>query len=195
MKRTVIIGFITVFILSHVYSQDTTKHQPLPSKAPDTDTLPIIKLNPAIIFPPFDNMNRREQRRFDRFIYNVKVVYPYAKLAGAKLREFKLVLDTIPSEKARKTYIKKAERELEDKFGDNIKAMTYSQGKILIKLIYRETGNSSYDIVKDLRGNFAAFIWQTLARIFGYDLKTTYDPAGEDKNIEKIVEMIEAGSI
>ena len=73
--------------------------------------------------------------------------------------------------------------------------MTYSQGKILIKLIYRETGNSSYDIVKELRGSFSAFIWQTVARIFGYNLKTTYDPAGEDQAIERIVLMIEAGTI
>jgi hypothetical protein len=91
--------------------------------------------------------------------------------------------------------MKKAEQELEDKFGEDIKAMTYSQGKILIKLIYRETGSSSFDIVKELRGRFSAFVWQTLARIFGYDLKTKYDPGGEDQNIEKIVQMIEAGSI
>jgi len=91
--------------------------------------------------------------------------------------------------------LKKAEKELEAQFGDEVRDLSYSQGKILIKLIYRETGNSSYDIVKDLRGGFRAFIWQTVAVIFGYNLKTNYDPTGEDQAIERIIIMIEAGAI
>lgn len=195
MKRTVLIGFVAVLLSFMSYSQDTIKHIHVPAKISGRDTIPLIDLNATVIFPPFENKSRREQKRFDKFVYNVKIVFPYAKLAAAKLKEFKVVLDTIHTEKERKTYMKKAEKELEDKFGDNIKAMTYSQGKILIKLIYRETGSSSYDIVKELRGRFNAFVWQTLAQIFGYNLKTKYDPEGEDQNIEKIVQMIEAGSI
>lgn len=195
MKRTVLIGFIAVLLSPFVYSQDTIKPLHVPAKILGGDTIPFIDLNATIIFPPVENKSRREQKRFDKFVYNIKIVFPYAKLAAAKLKEFKVVLDTIHTEKERKTYMKKAEQELEDKFGDDIKAMTYSQGKILIKLIYRETGSSSFDIVKELRGRFSAFVWQTLARIFGYDLKTKYDPGGEDQNIEKIVQMIEAGSI
>ena len=91
--------------------------------------------------------------------------------------------------------MKKAEKELELQFGDELKDLTFSQCKILIKLIYRETGNSTFDIVKQLRGKFTAFIWQTLARLFGYDLKTDYDPGGTDQAIEQIVLMIEAGAI
>lgn len=87
-----------------------------------------------------------------------------------------------------------AEKELEDEFGNDIRDLTFSQGKILIKLIYRETGNSSFEIVKELRGGFTAFIFQTLASLFGYNLKTTYDPEGEDQAIEKVVQMIEAGA-
>jgi hypothetical protein len=195
MIRTVVIGFITVLLSPFVYSQDTIKHLHVPARVLGGDTIPYIDLNATVIFPPFENKTRHEQKRFDKFVYNIKIVYPYAKLAAAKLKEFKIVLDTIHKEKERKAFIKKAEQDLENKFGDEIKGMTYSQGKILIKLIYRETGSSSYDIVKELRGKFSAFVWQTLARIFGYDLKTTYDPDGEDQNIEKIVQMIEAGSI
>ena len=91
--------------------------------------------------------------------------------------------------------MKKAEDELESQFGDEIRDLTFSQGKILLKLIYRETGSSSFDIVKELRGNFTAFIWQMLARVFGYDLKVTYDPAGDDQTIERIVLMIESGAL
>jgi len=91
--------------------------------------------------------------------------------------------------------MKKAEKELEAQFGDEIKDLSFSQGKILIKLIYRETGNSTFDIVKELRGGFTAFVWQTLARIFGYDLKTDYEPGGSDQAIEQIVLMIDAGAI
>lgn len=195
MKRTVIIGIITVLLSPFVHSQDTIKHLHVPAQILGGDTIPFIDLNPTVVFPPIENKTRHEQKRFDRFVYNIKIVLPYAKLAAAKLKEFKVILDTIHQEKERKAFIKKAELTLENRFGDEIKAMTYSQGKILIKLIYRETGSSSYDIVKELRGKFSAFVWQTLARIFGYDLKTTYDPDGEDQNIEKVVQMIEAGSI
>ena len=73
--------------------------------------------------------------------------------------------------------------------------MSFSQGKILIKLVYRETGSSTFAIVKELKGGFSAFFWQTLARLFGYDLKTIYDPNGEDQNIERVVKMINAGAI
>ncbi len=161
----------------------------------DGDTIALVDIRPVVIFPPVKTGTKREAARFDRLVYNIKIVYPYAKLAGKKLREYKAILDTMPSEKSRKLFLKKAEKDLEAQFGDQIKDMSFSQGKILIKLIYRETGNSTFDIVKELRGGFSAFIWQTLARIFGYDLKTDYDPGGSDQAIEQIVLMIEAGAI
>lgn len=174
---------------------DTSNHQKVQAKIIDGDTIPVIDVNPIVIFPQIDFKNSKELMRFDRLVYNVRIVYPFAKLAGEKLREYKHKLDSIPNERARKAFIKKAEKELEAQFGDQIKALTFSQGKVLIKLIYRETGNSSYDIVKELRGSFSAFIWQTMARLFGYDLKIRYDPEGDDKAIEHIVQMIEAGAI
>ncbi|MEI7500834.1 MAG: DUF4294 domain-containing protein [Bacteroidota bacterium] len=161
----------------------------------DGDTVALIDIKPVVIFPPIKVETRRELVRYDRLVHNVKKVYPYAKLAGQKLLAYKTILDTIPTERARKLFIKKVEKELENQFGDEIKDLSFSQGKILIKLIYRETGNSTFDIVKELRGGFTAFIWQTLARIFGYNLKTNYDPGGSDQAIEQIVLMIEAGAI
>lgn len=187
------IGLILVFI-QESFGQDTTRIK-VPAELFEGDTLALVTINPVMIFPPVPYTTKRQSIRYDRLVYNVKKVYPYAKLAGAKLKEYKTVLEALPTEKERQAFTKKAEKELENQFGDEIKELTFSQGKILIKLIYRETGNSTFDIIKDLRGGFSAFIWQTLARIFGYNLKSPYEPGGHDQAIEQIVLMIEAGAI
>ena len=185
--------FALSFPLS-LLSQDTTKII-LPSKIVKGDTLPAVDLNGVVIFPPGKFDTRKDAARFDRLVYNIRIVYPYARLAGIKLKQIKSVLDTIKNDKRRKAFLRKSEKELDAQFGDQIRDMTYSQGKILIKLIYRETGASTFVIVKELKGGFKAFIWQTLARIFGYDLKTIYDPQGQDEPIERVVQMIDAGAI
>lgn len=187
---TIVIVF-TCFVAA--FPQDTVSKSPVATV--NGDTLTILEVRPVVIFPPVVHKNKREAVRYDRLVYNVKKVYPYAKLAGQKLREYERIIDTIPTEKARKQYLKKAQKELEDQFGAEIRDLTFSQGKILIKLVYRETGNSTYEIVKELRGGFTAFIFQTLATIFGYNLKSDYDPAGTDHAIEQIVLMIEAGAL
>lgn len=191
-------GILTIFFFFSyqimVQAQDTTRTAPS-VQIIGGDTVALVDVKPVVIFPAVSFESKRASARYDKLVYNVKKVYPYAKLAGKQLADYKAILDTIPTEKARKIFMKKAEKELESRFGDEIKELTFSQGKILIKLIYRETGNSSFDIVKQLRGGFTAFIWQTLARIFGYDLKTGYDPGGSDQAIERIVLMIEAGAI
>ena len=184
--------FICQSIIS--FSQDTARVIP-PVKIVGGDTLTVVDVQPIVIFPPTVIRTKKESVRYDRLVYNVKKVYPYAKLAGAKLREYEKVLDTIPTEKGKRLFLKKAQHSLEEQFGKEIKDLTFSQGKILIKLVYRETGNSTFDLIKELRGGFTAFIFQTLATIFGYNLKTGYDPAGTDQAIEQIVLMIEAGAI
>ena len=194
MRNGILSVVFTLFLMHPAFSQDTAKIAN-PVQIIDGDTVALIDIKPVVIFPPVKLATKRETARYDRLVYNVKKVYPYAKLAAQKLKIYKSILDTIPTEKSRKLFIKKAEKELEDQFGNEIKDLSYNQGKILIKLIYRETGNSTFDIVKELRGGFSAFIWQTLARIFGYDLKTDYDPGGSDQAIEQIVLMIEAGAI
>ena len=194
MRNGILCILLVLFSFNLGYSQDTAKIAN-PTQIINGDTVALIDVSPVIIFPPLKVGTKWETARYDRLVYNVKKVYPYAKLAGQQLKIYKTILDTITTERARKLFIKKAEKELEAKFGDEIKDLSYSQGKILIKLIYRETGNSTFDIVKELRGGFSAFIWQTLARIFGYDLKTNYDPTGSDQAIEQIVVKIEAGAL
>lgn len=176
-------------------NRDTLSNIIVPGKIINGDTIPYVDLNAITVFPEVKFNYNDELLKYQKLVYRVRKVYPYAKLAGKKLAEYKKVMDTIPTARGRKIFLKKAEKELEAQFGAEIRNLSFSQGKILIKLIYRETGNSTYDIVKELRGSFSAFIWQTMASLFGYDLKTTYDPANEDKMIEKIVQMIDAGAL
>ena len=194
MSKGIVLILSVLLCQITAFSQDTVKAAPS-TQIIDGDTLTLVDVKPVVIFPPVAFSGKRASVRYDKLVYNVKKVYPYAKLAGKQLAVYKSIMDTIPTENGRKLFIKKAEKELEKQFGDEIKDLTFSQGKILIKLIYRETGNSTFDIVKQLRGGFTAFIWQTMARLFGYDLKTNYDPGGNDQAIEQIVLMIEAGAI
>jgi hypothetical protein len=136
MIKEILTTFFIIFCYTLASSQDTTKTAN-PIKIIDGDTVALIDVKPVVIFPPFKVETKRESKRYDRLVYNVKKVYPYAKFAGQKLSAYKMILDTIPTEKARKLYMKKAEKELEKQFGDEIKDLSFSQGKILIKLIYR----------------------------------------------------------
>jgi hypothetical protein len=159
------------------------------------DTLPYIQLDVIEIFDVKIFKNNRQASQNTRLIKNVKIVYPYARLAGKTLKEYEIILGQVDNERERRKILKELENEINDKYGDELKKLTFSQGKILIKLIDRETGNTSFDLVKDLRGNFLAFFYQSFARVFGYNLKVEYDPDGEDRNIEIIVRMIENGVI
>jgi hypothetical protein len=159
------------------------------------DTIPIVELNEVDIMTFRIIESKREYKRLTKLIRNVKKVYPYAKLAGIKLNQYEEILLNASSDKERKQILKQAEKEIQAEYGNDLKNLTFSQGKILIKLVDRETGNSSYELVKELRGAFRAFFYQTFAKIFGYNLKVKYDPYGEDADIEFIVRMIETGQI
>ncbi len=133
--------------------------------------------------------------RYYRLVHNVKRAYPYAYLAGVKLREYEDQLAAMDSEADRRKAIRKIETEIREQFEEDLKRLTRTQGLILIKLVDRETSQTSYDLLRDFRGMVSAVFWQSLARLFGYNLKTRYDPQGEDHLIEQIVIMIEAGAI
>ncbi len=161
----------------------------------DQDTIPVFYLEDIYIWGNKSFRNSAESRQWNRLVRNVKIAYPYAKLAGIKFNEYNQKVANISNEKARKAMMEKAEDELQAQFGEELKNLTTTQGKILIKLIDRQTTNTSYDIVKDFRGRFRAFFYQSFARIFGMNLKSEYDPLGEDADIERIVLMIESGAI
>lgn len=159
------------------------------------DTIPLYHLRPVNVNAPRIFKNKREKRRYGKLKRYVVKVYPYAKVAGEMLQDFDDTLRAIESKAKRKKYIKKVEKQLMAEFEGELKKLTIKQGIILIKLIDRETGNTSYNLVKELRGSFSAFLWQSLARLFGSNLKLQYDPYGEDAMIEEIVQLIENGQI
>lgn len=159
------------------------------------DTIPMIELPEIRIYKSQDFEYLYLKRRYRRMIRNVKRAYPYARIAGTELKELDTHLATINSEKERKAYIEQAEKEIMDQFEKEVKRLTVTQGIILVKLIDRETGRTSYEVIKELRGSITAFFWQGIARIFGNNLKAEYDPDNKDRIIEEIVQGIEAGFI
>jgi hypothetical protein len=161
----------------------------------DGDTIPVMYFDEVYIWGNKSFRNSAESRQWERLVRNVKKTYPYAKLAGIKFNEYNQKMAGITNEKVRKDMMKQAENELEAQFGKELKDLTFTQGKILLKLIDRQTSNCSYDIVKEFRGRFRAFFYQSFARVFGYNLKVKYDPLGADADIERIVLMIENGVI
>ncbi|MBN1182735.1 MAG: DUF4294 domain-containing protein [Bacteroidales bacterium] len=161
----------------------------------DGDTFFVATIEEVYIFPRHKFKNRWEERRYRRLIHNVKRAYPYAVLANKMLQEINENVKKIPTEKGRKEYMKQVEEDIKAEFEEELKGLTITQGRILIKLIDRETGDTSYDLVKELRGTFSAVVWQTLARIFGSNLKSEFDATGEDKLIDEIVIMIENGQL
>ena len=157
------------------------------------DTIPVIELSPVSVTAQREFGSRWEAYRYNRTVRNVKVAYPYAKLAGHMFREYSRQLMELDTERERREFIREAEDEIRENFEDDLKRLTFSQGLILIKLIDRETDHTSYHILKEFRGAFSAVFWQSLGRIFGYNLREEYDPYGEDRQIEEIVQLIEEG--
>lgn len=161
----------------------------------DGDTFYVARIEEVYIFPKNRFKNKWEERRYRRLIRNVKKAYPYAVIANQMLYEINENAKKLKTEKARKEYIKQVEKEIRAEFEEELKGLTVTQGRILIKLIDRQTGDTSYELVKELRGTFSAVFWQALARVFGSNLKSEFDPFGEDKLINEIVIMIENGQI
>lgn len=159
------------------------------------DTIPYIELRDFYVFEPLTFKNNRERRVYTRLVRNVMKVYPYAKLAAEKLNFYEDSLQKVSDPTERKRLMREVEKEIRDEFEDELKGLTITQGTILIKLIDRETGQTSYQILNDLRGRLIAGFWQSLGRLFGYNLKKKYDPSGDDWQIEYIVKQIEAGAI
>ncbi len=166
-----------------------------PGVVVDNDTISSIKLSTHYVVSQKKFKNNYQKRRYTRLIRYVKKVYPYAKLAGEKLDGYDSLLRATPNERDRKRIMKQAEKEIRAEYEGKLRKFTIGQGKILVKLIDRETNHSSYNLLKELRGSVSAVLWQGLGRLFGYNLKIKYDPSGEDKDIEQIIQLIDIGAI
>jgi hypothetical protein len=159
------------------------------------ETLPEVEIKEVSVYAHPRFPKKSDFRRYERLVYNLKRVYPYALVVRNRLFKVNADMKDIKSEKERKDYMKKVEKDVFAEYEDDIRGMTITQGRLLIKLIDRETQNTSYALIKDYRGKLAAAFWQGIARIFGTNLKEEYDPAGEDALIESIIMEIEAGRL
>ena len=159
------------------------------------EALPEIEIKEVTIYGLPSSSRKASIRRMTRLENNIKRVYPYALIVRVKLEEVNMELEKISGEKERKKYIRDVEKNVFGDYEDDMRNMTLTQGRLLIKLIDRETQNTSYDLIRQYRGGLSAAFWQGIARIFGTDLKAEYDPFGEDAIIEQIISDIEAGRI
>ncbi len=157
----------------------------------DGDTIPFAYLPMVNIYSQRIFKSKRAQVKYTKLRRDVIKVWPYAKLAGEKFKQLEKELAMTNDKRVQKALVEKTEKEIMQKFEAELKKLTVSQGKILIKLIDRQTGNTSYRVLQDLKGNLNAFFWQSLARLFGSNLKSHYDPYGEDAEIEKIIVSIQ----
>jgi len=169
---------------------------PVAYRIENGDTVYYVNLQAVVIRAPRKFKSASDERQFWRLVYNVKKVYPYAKLSGQKLHELNQNYLAIKTEKERKAYAKQVEEDLKSEFEGELRKLTITQGRILLRLVDRETGSTTFEILKEFRGSLQAVFWQTIARVFGSNLKTQYNPSsGEDKTIEQIIHQIEEGSI
>ncbi len=157
------------------------------------DTIPGAYLSEVFIYGKLSAQQYKtyKQQEWTRLRNAIYVTYPYAKKAGAIFNDVNVHLQNIVSETERKRYIKSREKELKKEFADKIKDLSIYQGKVLMKLIYRETGNNCYEIIKEFKGGFTATFWQTILFIVGSSLKQTYEPNGVDSDMETIVQEVE----
>ncbi|MBQ3634140.1 MAG: DUF4294 domain-containing protein [Bacteroidales bacterium] len=190
IKRIIVI--VVVAILSTVATSAQSRYIAHAIVVGD-DTIPVVRLGEVRVFAKKKFKTQRQQRKWTRLIYNVRRALPYARKLSA---EFKIINDSLAlmtDAKERKAYLDMKEKTLFKKYENDLKHLTVTQGRILVKLIDRETGSTSYEIIKLLKGGFKAFWWQGIARVFGSNLKSEYDAVGTDAEIENIVLLIDLG--
>ena len=178
-----------------VGAQSETRLKNTPFTVYEGDTISCFSLPTIYCFPEMKFKNKRQEDFYWKTVRDVKKTLPYAKLAGKIMVETDRELKTIDSEKERDKFLKRKEKELFAEFEGDLRKMTISQGKMLIRLIDRECERTAYDIVKLYRGNFSAVFWQGIARIFGSSLKSEYDVDDKDKIVERVILLVEAGQL
>lgn len=159
------------------------------------DTIPSITLPDVYIFKPLKFRNDKERKEYYRLVYNVKKTFPISQEINRTIIETYEYLQTLPNEKIRQKHIKRVEKGLKEQYTARMKKLSFAQGKLLIKLVDRQSNQTSYELVKAFMGPFKAGLYQTFAGLFGASLKKQYDPEGEDRMIERIVLQVQNGQL
>lgn len=158
-----------------------------------SDTVIHREIREVWVYPRRQFRNARLERQYYRLIQRVKKVYPYALKASELLVQYEPEYERLKTDRQKRKLISKVEDQLMDRYKEEFKKMSISDGRVLIKLVDRQTGRTGYDIIKEFRGGFTAAFWQGIARLFRNNLKDEYDPYGEDLLIEEIVVLVERG--
>ena len=159
------------------------------------DSIQYMEMNNVYVFPPVTFSSKKQQGAYMRLVKNVKTVLPIAKEARMIMMETAAYLETLPTKQAREEHMKRVEKSVMQEYKPRMKKLTYSQGKLLIKLIYRESHSSGYELVQAFLGPVKAGFYQAFAWAFGASLKKEYDPEGVDRLTERVVLMVEAGQL
>jgi hypothetical protein len=195
--RTFFVYIVLCFCVASAHSQipDGQGGWIVPAVIRNGDTIIVIQLREFEVVSKQIFKNKREEEQYQRLVHNVRRVYPYAKLAGQVYREYDSILAQETNERRKAQLMKQAERDIKKQFESELKKLTVTQGKILVKLLDRETSHSAFNLVRDLRNVFQAYLYQGIGRLFGYNLRTKYDPEGRDRDIENIVQLLERGHL
>lgn len=195
LNKAIVLVVFGLFLLPQISFSQSELQRGVRSYAiiENNDTVPVFYLNEVDITTNMIFKTKHQFEQWTKVKYNVKKVYPYAILASAKLKQYDLILSKMDNEDIRKAYLRVCEKDLRHEFEDELKSLSVSQGRVLMKLINRETGKTTYTIVKELRGSFQAGMWQAFAKLFGNDMKSKYDSQIEDVMIEKAIAMVERG--
>ena len=198
MKRILFLTFVLSLIAVRLDAQEqttTVNGLLVPACIYQGDTIASLRLPTLYVFKPMVFKNKRKQQAYNRLVRNVKKTLPIAKEVNRAIIETYEFLQTLPDEKAREKHLSLVEKGVKEQYTPRLKKLTFSQGKLLIKLINRETDSSSYELVKAFLGPFKAGFYQAFAAIFGASLKKEYHPEGEDALIERIVLQVESGQL
>lgn len=159
------------------------------------DSIQYVELNNIYIYPKPVFKNEKQRMAYNRLVYNIKKVLPIAKEVNKIIVETYEYLETLPNKKAKDAHMKLVEKSIKKEYTPRMKKLTYSQGKLLIKLVYRECNSSSYNLVQAFLGPVKAGFYQAFAWAFGASLKKDYDPNGVDRLTERVVLQVEAGQL
>ena len=159
------------------------------------DSIPYVELNNVYVYPEPTFTDPRQRAAYNRLVRNVKKVLPIAKEVNRIIVETYDYLQTLPNKKAKDQHLKFVEKSIREEYTPRMKKLSYQQGKLLIKLVYRECGNSAYGTLNAILGPVRAGFWQAFAWTFGASLTKKYDPNGVDKITERVVRQVESGQL
>lgn len=159
------------------------------------DSIQYVEMNDVWVYPEPTFKNARQRAAYNRLVYNVKKVLPIAKEVNKIIIETGDYLNTLPNKKARDEHMKRVEADIKKEYTPRMKKLSYSQGKLLIKLVYRECNSSSYQLIQAFLGPVKAGFYQAFAWVFGASLNKKYEPEGVDRLTERVVRQVESGQL